>query len=245
MSNPNADNHPQPPKVLKTPVEILTCLRQLQLTHDPLLIHFHERSQHFKSYLVEIDPVRGLMALDEMIPTDGERFLSNGEAFQVEAFHDGVRIVWECRQPVTMAQLQGARCYWSVLPNEMLYHQRRNAYRAPLKIARPIKAQLLSDRLQLPADGHLLDISATGCRLRFKGNMSEWLQAGQIYEQFSAQLPFGAMHASVELRHLHYHEKLDISFAGLRFSGLTGLKQRQIERFVYQLQRDARRDNDE
>jgi c-di-GMP-binding flagellar brake protein YcgR len=243
--NPTADNRPQPPKVLKTPVEILASLRQLQLTHDPLLIRFHERTEHFKSALVEIDPVRGLMALDEMFPTDGERFLNNGEAFHVEAFHDGVRIVWECQQPVAIAELQGARCYWSALPSEMLYHQRRNAYRAPLKPALPIKAKLLSDKLHMPADGHLLDISATGCKLRFKGNMTEWLQTGQIYENFSAELPFGAMHAAVELRHLQYHEKLDLSFVGLRFSRLTGLKQRQIERFVYQLQRDARRNDDE
>lgn len=245
MFNPTADNHPQPPKVLKTSVEMLACLRQLQLAHDPLLIRFHERTQHFQSYLVEIDTARGLMALDEMIPTDGERFLHNGEAFQVEAFHEGVRIVWECQQPVAIAELQGTRCYWSVLPSEMLYHQRRNAYRAPLKPARPIKAKLLSDMRNRPANGHLLDISATGCKLRFQGNMTEWLQAGRIYEKFSAELPFDALHASVELRHLHYDETLDSSFVGFRFSRLTGPKQRQLERFVYQLQRDARRNDDE
>jgi c-di-GMP-binding flagellar brake protein YcgR len=51
----NAEDAPQPPKVLSTPLEISGNLRQLQESHDPLIITFHERSQRFQSYLVDID----------------------------------------------------------------------------------------------------------------------------------------------------------------------------------------------
>ena len=61
MSNPfHEDNGPQPPKVLKAPVEILANLRLLQQHHDPLIITFHDRNQRFQSYLVEVDRDRGL-----------------------------------------------------------------------------------------------------------------------------------------------------------------------------------------
>ncbi|HAA42216.1 MAG TPA: pilus assembly protein PilZ, partial [Pseudomonas sp.] len=48
----NAEDAPQPPKVLTTPLEIAGTLRMLQDSHDPLIITFHERSQRFQSYLV-------------------------------------------------------------------------------------------------------------------------------------------------------------------------------------------------
>lgn len=58
----------------------------------------------------------------------------------------------------------------------------------------------------------------------------------------SAKLPFGTVQTAVELRHLVVNEKLDTTFCGLRFHRISGPTQRQIERFVYQLQREARRD---
>lgn len=96
MSNAlNAEDAPQPPKVLSTPLEISGNLRQLLDSHDPLIITFHERSQRFQSYLVDLDRERNMIALDEMIPRDGERFLLAGEPYKVEGFHEGVRIAWE------------------------------------------------------------------------------------------------------------------------------------------------------
>ena len=103
MSTPfTEDTGPQPPKVLKTAAEIFANLRHLQDHHDPLIISFAERSQRFQSYLVAINRERGLLALDELVPNDGERFLQNGESFKVEGFHDGVRIAWECQQRVQL-----------------------------------------------------------------------------------------------------------------------------------------------
>ena len=52
---------------------------------------------------------------------------------------------------------------------------------------------------------------------------------------------FGNQPTSVELRYLHFEEKINTTFAGVRFHNMSGLVQRQVERFVYQLQREARR----
>ncbi|CAD5108563.1 flagellar brake protein [Zestomonas carbonaria] len=243
VSNPfNADNGPQPPRVLTAPLEIYSNLRLLQQHHDPLVITFHERSQRFQTYLIEVNRERGYLAFDELIPNDGERFLSNGESFKVEGFHEGVRIAWECQHPVQFGELEGHRCYWSLLPGEVHYHQRRNAYRAPLKQTQMVGIELAGDKLAKSLKGQMLDISATGCKLRFSGDLGKQLQPGQVYERLTIQLPFGTLTCAVELRHVQYEEKLDLSFAGLRFHQIGGLEQRQIERFVYQLQREARRD---
>lgn len=242
VSNPFIeDDGPQPPKVLKAPVEIVANLRQLQQNHDPLVITFDGRSQRFQSYVIEIDRQKNQLILDEMIPNDAERFLLNGEPFRVEAFHEGVRVAWECAQAVKLSEHQGSRCYICSMPEEVHYHQRRNAYRAPLKQSELVKVELSGEKLRTPLPGQLLDISATGCKLRLAGDASHGLKTGQVYEGFTAQLPFGAITTPVELRYLHYEEKLDATIVGLRFYRMSGLVQRQVERFVYQLQREARR----
>ncbi|POA28624.1 MULTISPECIES: flagellar brake protein [unclassified Pseudomonas] len=237
----SAEDAPQPPKVLSTPLEITGNLRMLQESHDPLIITFHERSQRFQSYLIDIDRDSNMIALDEMIPRDGERFLLAGEAFRVEGFHEGVRIAWESNGTLTIDESNGGRCYRGTLPDEVVYHQRRNAFRAALKLAQLVNIELGGEKLKTPISGKLLDISATGCKLRFDGDITSGLQLGQVYERFIAALPFGSMTAPVELRYLHHEEKIDTTFAGVRFHNMSGLVQRQVERFVYQLQREARR----
>ncbi|CAI8836283.1 MULTISPECIES: flagellar brake protein [Pseudomonas] len=242
MSNAlNAEDAPQPPKVLSTPLEISGNLRQLLDSHDPLIITFHERSQRFQSYLVDLDRERNMIALDEMIPRDGERFLLAGEPYKVEGFHEGVRIAWESNGQLSIDESNGSRCYRGTLPDEVVYHQRRNAFRAALKLAQLVNVNLDGEKLKASISGKLLDISATGCKLRFEGDITGSLQLGQVYDRFNADLPFGKMTAPVELRYLHFEEKISTTFAGVRFHNMSGLVQRQVERFVYQLQREARR----
>ncbi|MDE1163848.1 MAG: flagellar brake protein [Pseudomonas sp.] len=237
----NAEDAPQPPKVLTTPLEIAANLRLLLESHDPLIITFHERSQRFQTYLVELDRDSNLLAFDEMIPRDGERFLEAGEPFRVEGFHDGVRIAWDVEQKLTIDDNDNGRVYHGVLPTEVVYHQRRNAFRAALKLSQLVDVDLAGEKLKGEFRGKLLDISATGCKLRFEGDISERLQLGQVYDRFLANLPFGKMTAPVELRYLHFEERLNITFAGVRFHNMSGLVQRQVERFVFDLQREARR----
>lgn len=78
-------------------------------------------------------------------------------------------------------------------PEEMTYHQRRNAFRAALKLSQLV--DIILDGAHLKGNGalrgKLLDISATGCKLRFEGNVEDRLQLGQVYERFKAGNPLG------------------------------------------------------
>jgi c-di-GMP-binding flagellar brake protein YcgR len=242
VSSPFAqENGPQPPKVLKTPLEIVASLRPLQQNHIPLKITFHERSQYFRSYVISIDQDSNTLLLDEMIPSIGERYLQNGEAFHVEAVHDGVLIAWDSPGSMLISEYEGARCYRGAFPEQVLYHQRRNAFRASLKQLDPVQADLGGRRLRASLQGQLINVSASGCKVRLAGNVVNVLQSGEVYESFSVLLPEGRLEVAVELRHVYYDEKFDFTFVGLRFVDMSGIQQRLIDRFVYQLQREARR----
>ena len=242
MSNPFAEGDgPQPPQILKTAVEIHANLRPLQDSHTPLQVRFADRSQRYQTYLVEINREKGWLALDELIPSDGERMMAAGEPFQIEGYLEGVRIAWNNPYPSHLGELDDARCYWVPLPSEILYHQRRNAYRAALT-GQPIDADLGGKLLKKPVTGRVIDMSATGCKLSFKGSLQTGLHTGQVHDQLSIKLPFGTITTAAELRHVVFDEELDLTFCGIRFYRISGLMQRHIERFVYQLQREARRD---
>ncbi len=235
------DEGPQPPKELTAPLEIYANLRPLLDHNTPLTLRFHERNQRYQSFLVEMNRETGWIALDELIPNDGERLLLQGEPIHIEGFYEGARLSWTSDQQVHTGEIDGARCYWIPTPTTLTYHQRRNAYRAQLKeIA--VAAQLGGSTVRKALEGRLLDISATGCKLSVKGDQQTILQTGQVYEMI-AKLPIGAIQTEVELRHVAIDEKSGTSICGLRFHRLSGLTQRQIEKLVYQLQRDARRDN--
>lgn len=242
MSNPHAPEHgPQPPKVLRTPLEIVGSLRPLQQNHTPLKITFHERNQYFQSYVVDFNRNDSTLFLDEMIPSDGERYLQNGEAFHVEAFHEGVLVAWDCPGNMQIVDYEGERCYVGPLPEQVFYHQRRNAFRAPLRKSAGISVGMAGVHLRIPLQGLLVNISASGCKVHFSGDVVSAFQPGQIYEAFSMPLPDGRLQVAVELRHAYFEERASLTYAGLRFVGMSGHQQRLIDRFVSQLQREARR----
>lgn len=244
MSNPFSEDGAQPPRVLTTALEIFANLRLLQQNRDPLTIQFANRNQRFQSFLVALDRDRNILALDELVPSEGERLIRQGEAFHVEGYRDGVRMAWDCEHEMTIGELNGAPCYWGWLPETLDYHQRRGAFRAPINNTEPVDAELRDSKLAQPLSATLLDISATGCKLQFAGDVSDRLRNGQTYEQLRLKLPFDTLELAVEIRHQQYDAQLDCSHVGARFYQASGPAKRQIERFVYQLQRETRRSDD-
>jgi c-di-GMP-binding flagellar brake protein YcgR len=244
VSNPFAESDSQQAsQTFKTPVEIQANLRVLQEGRDPLVIRFEGRDETFRSFLIAIDKDNGVYALDELMPNDGERFIADGVPFNAHGLHDGVKISWNYSHALRIGELNGAKCYWGYLPEAVVYHQRRNAFRVPLKITELVKVELGGKQLNGVLSGKMLDISATGCRICIAGNATSQVQSGLLYETFTARLPFGALTMAIEMRHCHYSESADMTFAGVRFHRVGGLEQRQVERFVSQLQREAKRMN--
>lgn len=236
-------NDSQQPQRLTSPIEISSHLRALMQNRDPLEIRFADRQQVYQSYIVDVDRDNNRIALDELIPNDGERHLLTGEAFSVVSYRDGVRIAWSHNQPALADLLDEAPCYWLSLPQQISYHQRRNAFRADTLPEQSLTVQIGSAKLSEPVQARLLDISATGCKVHIKDTGAQLLP-GQLYEAFAIHLPSNTITLSAELRHIQTDEKTGLSQAGFKFHQLSGAAQRTIERFVYQLQREARRSDD-
>src|SRR5690606_29939022 len=79
-------------------------------------------------------------------------------------------------------------------------------------------------------------------KVRMAGNLVEALQPGRRYEQSQLQLDAEQRFSvNVEIRHRQYFEERDETHVGVHFHQPATPAQRQIDRFVTHLQREARR----
>lgn len=230
---------PQPPREIRSPVEINALLKTLLQSRDQLIISFPERSQTFQSFIVAVDPGSDQLWIDETVPKEGDRFINAGESFRVDAWHEGIHMRWNCLAAQKVI-LEGAPAYCAALPDQLTYHQKRGAFRAAVQRPLETGVALQDDRIEL--NGHLFDVSATGCKAFFAGDQSQSLQPGAIIDRCQLDLPeTGQLGLAMEVRHVTYNELRDESHAGFRFRQPSPQAQRQIDRFVNYLQREARR----
>lgn len=237
----NQQAGPQPPREVRSAIEILALLKNIQQRHDPLTITFTDRTQPFQSFIVKIDTETKQFWLDEMIPREGDRYASMGESFRLEAWIDGVHIRWQC--PGAQAGvLDDAPAYFAALPQDMIYHQKRGAFRAAVRRSLNVGIGIVHAKRPVALTGNIVDISATGCKARVPGDCSHQLPAGEELEASYLQLPDnGRVSLGLEVRHASYQPAIDETHIGLRFKQTSPIVQRQIDRFVNFLQREARR----
>ncbi len=232
---------PQPPREVRSQIEIASLLKTLQQSRDPLVVTFPERAQKFQSFMVNTDPAAGLIWIDELIPRDGDRYIEQGESFRIDAWHEGVHIRWTC-PAAQKREFENAPAYCAPLPENMIYHQKRGAFRAAVHRSIETKIGLMKQQRQPQLFGELVDISATGCKARFSGDVRNQLAPGELQEDSFLELPdAGRIALSMEVRHVVHDETTNESYVGLRFRQPQPSAQRQIDRYVNTLQREARR----
>lgn len=233
---------PQPPREVTAPLEIQSLLKALQASRTLLEVRFDDRNQTFHSYLVNLDPSADTFHIDELIPSMGDKWATQGESFRIDAWMDGVHLRWNNGAAVKVQLEDGAPAFSLSLPEQLIYHQRRGAYRAPVQRSLDTRLELIHAERERRFSGELLDISATGCKLRLVGNLLEQLQPGERYERSLLQLEDSPLlDVNVEVRHREYLQPSDETHVGLHFHQPPAQVQRHIDRFVNQLQREARR----
>lgn len=232
---------PQPPRIVTTRAEIQVLLKSLLHARVPLSIRFADRAQSCQSYVVSVDAETDSLWLDEMIPSIGDKWAAQGESFWVDAWMDGVHIRWQsaAAQKIMLAD---APAFQVQLPTELIHHQRRGAFRATVQITTDTHLELIHAKGKPTLTGELLDISATGCKARIPGNQLKSLQPGERYDLSRMSLPEEvAFDIALEIRYCNYHEATDATHVGIRFHQPAPTAQRQIDRYVHYLQREARR----
>lgn len=233
---------PQPPREVTASLEIQSLLKALQASRTLLEIRFDDRSQTFQSYVIHLNPQNARFCIDELIPSVGDKWAEQGESFRIDAWMDGVHLRWHNDGAVKVELDDEAPAFSLALPRQLTYHQRRGAYRAQVHRSIDTRLELIHAERERRFSGELLDISATGCKLRLAGDLVQALLPGERYELSRLQLEEGLeLDVNVEIRHREYLQASDETHVGLHFHQPAASAQRHIDRFVNQLQREARR----
>lgn len=233
---------PQPPKILRSVVEQTGVLSQLLEQNKPLTLVFSGRNQRFLTYIAAIDKENSRVALDELVPESGQRMLGLGEPFRIDVYLDGVHIHWKSGLSApAIGQHEGYTVAWLQFPEEMVYHQKRNAFRARTLRDEPVQLKLAGTGLETSLLGHVIDLSATGCKVRLEQLPPAVVQPGQALNDCRLSFPGNQIEVAVEVRHVKIDENNEAATLGLRFLQPDGMAQRNIERYVNHLQREARR----
>lgn len=223
-------------------IEILALFRSLQEERSQIVLHF-SNSQYVASRVLAVWPDNGNLALDfGADAAANEALLAAGHAVGETHLYQ-VSIQFELNELRRIALSDGPALE-AALPACMLRLQRREAFRVPTPVLRPIN-------LFVPAQDHcprdvamrVLDISSGG--LGVLCDASVFLpEAGTVLDACQLELPeVGLLVADIEIRHVEVTtdtQNKSQAQCGMRFLTLPPQMSALVQRFVMKLEREWR-----
>lgn len=231
--------------VVTRQASIFAILRSLQKHRSPLSITFrgHDK-QIFTSIVLKVDLNEGYFLLDELSGSGHKRAM-NAEQFVVSGNDRGVQVVFGGNRVIAAGSNEGAAIYKVALPKQLLYKQRRDAFRAHIAMSDRVEVKLVSYERPKPLIGQIIDISSSGCKVFFPYLVEPAFEELEVFDEVAFDLPENAFDSSVlcaaEARHAVYDTVKQNTECGFRFLSPDGRNQREIDRFVSYIQREARR----
>lgn len=257
-SNDKATRDKKPEgQLISTREGIYRLLKRLQNKHTPLKLNFDAVADKYTSMVVSVNYKEGYFLLDEVTPRWGDDLMTKAVPFSFESFHDGCRISASQVQASGRAVKDGAPIYKIAFPKNLHFLQRRQFYRAPIRMSLEIKVllgvtvppekrdeydNLIPQEATWEYDGLLRDLSAQGCQVDVEGDLQETLEKNTQFDTCHVVFPNGdVIELSIIVRHVGYDEKKNISSLGCQFTNMDPQKDQKISFVVNELQRDNAR----
>lgn len=221
--------------------QIFSILSAVQKARTPITIKFENKERYYTSLILRTELDEGYMIIDEIAPEEGHLLAMQKLPFSIRGSHGGVSLFFR-PNIISGSGIQSDIAFYKVkLPDEMIYQQRRSAFRAPVARALQIKATIHSQQRDQTLVGRLYDLSISGCRVNFEGEITPPMMRGEAFDECHFSLNDFALKAPVTLKHASYVKDWGETTCGFKFEGLDKVSQKPIDRFVYFLQREARR----
>ena len=222
--------------------QIYSILTAVQKARTPITIRFDGIDKYFTSIILKTDIDDYSMIIDEIAPEEGHELAMQNATFSIRGSHGGVSLFFKPNM-INGSGVENSIAFYRVtMPKEMIYQQRRNSFRALVPRALNIQCTATSSTRLRPLKGRLHDISITGCRINFEGEVTPELIRGDIFENAEIVLPEGdKISYPLILKHSNYSREINETTCGFEFDGIDKIGQRIVDRFVYFLQREARR----
>ena len=223
---------------LDTLEDIYGALRKIISMQQPVYIKIDGSDESFTSEITEVNLKNSSFYLDEVVPENGNDLIRSGHRFSVLADSRGVKI--EFNMTGRLKYQPERRRYRVEFPTQLLYLQRRTAYRVMIPPAHQILVKLKMEDGGENIIGKLSDLSSSGFKALFEGNHVERIKAAKYISV--ARIKFNEQHnldCSLEARHV-IPTKSGETQVGFAFTMISGLGQRYIDRLIGELQWEER-----
>lgn len=222
--------------------QIFSILSAVQKSRSPLTIKFENIEKYFTSIILRTDLEKDRLIIDEIAPQQGHELALQNLPFSIRGSHNGVSLFFR-PNVISGSGIENGIAFYSIpLPEKMTYQQRRGSFRAPVPRALNTLATLRCKAREQVLTGRLFDISISGCRINFDGEIEPQLVRSEIFEQVDIMLADGNhIHYPLKLKHARYSPEMKETSCGFEFIDIDKAGQRTLDRFVYFLQREARR----
>ncbi|MFM8454199.1 MAG: flagellar brake protein [Gammaproteobacteria bacterium] len=219
----------------------LKVLNNLQDQHASLVIHFPQHSEQYVSMILEINPEKNRIMLDEFVPREGHEKAISGEVFRVSTSHHGVAIIFRTKV-IEHGFHDSIPYYIAEIPEEIEYRQCRDSFRLLLPSSSHFIAKLSRENLKL--EGLIQDLSFSGMGLVLKNKLpaDSNLQRLDVFEEC---VIYDAHHKPIilkfEIRRIIIDEQNNKTILGGKFVQIDKPTQKLINNMVATLQREQRR----
>jgi c-di-GMP-binding flagellar brake protein YcgR len=218
--------------------DIYGALRKIILMKQPVLINIEGSDKTFTSAITHANLKNSSFFLDQVVPQKGNDLIRSGNRFSVLADNPGAKIEFNMtgRTKYQSDNLQ----YRVEFPTQVLYVQRRSAYRVMIPSAHQMLVTLKMEDGGDHLIGQLADLSSSGFKALFKGDCSERLNNTQDIS--IARIRFNdqnTMDCSLIACHIVATKNGDTQ-VGFAFNLISGMEQRFLDRLMGELQWENR-----
>ena len=224
--------------VLTEAEDVYGALRKIVLLEAPVSVKVDGSSEVFHSAITDTIFKTRSFFMDKVVPEHGNDLIRDGKRFTVECDTQGVRI--EFRMSGRLKYKPENEQYRAEFPLEVLYLQRRTAYRVLVPPAHQILIKVKMDDEQGDLIGRLLDLSSSGFKVQFEGDYKTRLEEQKQFPV--ARVRFNrenTMDCSLEARHVVISDQGNTQ-CGFAFTLLSPAAQRYLDRLITEFQWEER-----
>lgn len=213
--------------------KIASLLKRMSKHYSPFTIKIAGHKHEYSSCIVDVETP--YILLDELMPNSGhEKLVSERNIFATGKL-EGIDIKFETSL-VRVDESKNVITYYMKLPEEVSYHQRRQAYRVRIPMSKDLRVLIDTGNDELSI-GELKDLSHGGVGKIVPQGESN-LELGQLYECV-IELPCSEwLYCTVEARFKKEINGKGIHFIGAMFIDLSSIQRRLIARCISDLSRE-------
>lgn len=184
-----------------------------------------------------LDLQKRSILLEDIQPRDGLALLRSGKSFALSGRVDGMYIHSVHNRVHKTESERGLPFFHVALPDSLLCQQRRRSarFRLPLRVAANGARIALFRRVgeDEPVEGHIIDISAGGCRAEFPAPLGPPLQNDELLDGCAISIPnLLELNAKGAVRHCSVDKQRQVTVCGIEFTEMHVTDRRRLEQFV-------------